>query len=757
MAIDLLVVDSDRAFGELIRQTLEATGLYRVHAATSGAEGLSLAKKHPLQLAIIEAARLDMPPEKWLRAAREANPRMAVFAIPPATGSLELGGLEVDGVFPKPFYLPDLPRLVSEAVGLPPEAARPLPFGPPQPSSERQAEPEPEWLSDPSRAQETLTLAALPTPAKAAALIRNDRLWALTIPADSGLKRNQLAPLISTASDVHSRGSLTRFYRPPGQKEDFVAYVTPVSRELALVALFGRETPLGSARRSGENLVYALRHPTELPPVLPQLSPVKAESGWTPEEASLMASVVDLAESSPAPGSIPTAPLAASQPPAPERPTPAMFINVERPSLGRSIVPPSSPPPEAAPLDSIDQGASFGAARPPPVQSPAAPRAPEPAPSPPPAVQIPSVPRAPEPEPTPPAAVPISAAPRAPEPAPTSPPAVPISAAPRAPEPAPTSPPAVPISAAPRAPGPAAAAPPAVPISAAPRNPEPAPTSPPAGQVSPVLREPKLEPRLMEKAPVAEALTPAAKPAVEFDRIRLPQDWVPARARLPVSGGWLDPSAAAPDPSVPTGPAVVVPDDWVPSRPSLPGVESLLGDDSGSEEPPPIHVPEDWVPSSPMDASRLPFLEAKAPEPPPPPPAPEPPPAPIRLPISTVLIPRFPEHLLTRDVSERLRGWITRLCVAWDWKPERIDIQPDRLQVTLILPADESPAHAVQELRDGLSERVLRAFPELLPDLPSHRFWASATLLQGGPAPTGGEVESFVRETRRGQAGPISL
>jgi hypothetical protein len=121
------------------------------------------------------------------------------------------------------------------------------------------------------------------------------------------------------------------------------------------------------------------------------------------------------------------------------------------------------------------------------------------------------------------------------------------------------------------------------------------------------------------------------------------------------------------------------------------------------------------------------------------------------------LIPRFPEHLLTRDVSERLRGWITRLCVAWDWKPERIDIQPDRLEVTLILPADESPAHAVQELRDGLSERVLRAFPELLPDLPSHRFWASATLLQGGPAPTGGEVESFVRETRRGQAGPISL
>jgi CheY-like chemotaxis protein len=692
MAIDLLVVDSDRAFGELIRQTLEATGLYRVHAATTGAEGLSLAKKHPLQLAIIEAARLDMPAEKWLRSAREANPRMAVFAIPPATGSLELGGLEVDGVFPKPFYLPDLPRLVAEAVGLPPEAARPLPFGPPQPSTERQGEPEPEWLSDPSRAQETLTLAALPTPARAAALIRNDRLWALTIPADSALKRNQLAPLISTASDVHSRGSLTRFYRPPGQKEDFVAYVTPVSRELALVALFGRETPLGSARRSGENLVYALRHPTELPPVLPQLSPVSADSGWTPEEAAVMANVVDFAEASSAPGSTPTAPLAASQPPAPERPTPAMFINVERPSLASSVIQPNPPVPVPAPSGMVDQGVVLGATTPPVVQ--------------------------------------VAAAQREPEPAPPRPPASQISAVPRGPEPAPPRPPDSQISAVPREPEPARPRPPALQISAVPREPEPAPEAPP----------------------------PAAIPAApEPDRIHLPQDWVPARARLSASGGWLERPAEAPEPAVPAGVPVVVPDDWVPSRPSLPGVESLLGEVEVAEETPSLAMPEDWVPSSPMEASRLPFLEAKPPESPPPPSAPEPPPPPIRLPISTVLIPRFPEHLLSRDLSDRLRGWITRLCVAWDWRPERIDIRPDRLEVTLILPADESPAHALQELRDGLSERVLRAFPELLPDLPSHRFWASATLLQGGPAPTGSEVETFMRETRRSQAGPISL
>jgi hypothetical protein len=75
----------------------------------------------------------------------------------------------------------------------------------------------------------------------------------------------------------------------------------------------------------------------------------------------------------------------------------------------------------------------------------------------------------------------------------------------------------------------------------------------------------------------------------------------------------------------------------------------------------------------------------------------------------------------------------------------------------MVLPPEEAPAHAVQELRDGLSERVLRAFPELLPELPSRRFWASAYLLQGGEAVEGGKVETFVRETRRSQMAPSGV
>jgi REP element-mobilizing transposase RayT len=163
-------------------------------------------------------------------------------------------------------------------------------------------------------------------------------------------------------------------------------------------------------------------------------------------------------------------------------------------------------------------------------------------------------------------------------------------------------------------------------------------------------------------------------------------------------------------------------------------------------------MPKDWIPEEPMEAAQLPFLDAKGE----PAAAPaEPPPPPIRVSLFAVLLPRFPEHELTGELSDRLRVWTMRLCLAWDWTAERIDVRPDRLEITLVLPPEESPAHAIQELRDGLSERVLRAFPELLTDLPSHRFWASSYLLRAGPPPPAQDVDVFIQATRRAQTGPL--
>ncbi len=76
--------------------------------------------------------------------------------------------------------------------------------------------------------------------------------------------------------------------------------------------------------------------------------------------------------------------------------------------------------------------------------------------------------------------------------------------------------------------------------------------------------------------------------------------------------------------------------------------------------------------------------------------------------------------------------------------------------LALVASEFEGLVKEVQELRDGLAERILRAFPELLPDLPSRRFWASAHLLHGGPPPADGEVETFVQRTRQAQPRPLT-
>ena len=224
--------------------------------------------------------------------------------------------------------------------------------------------------------------------------------------------------------------------------------------------------------------------------------------------------------------------------------------------------------------------------------------------------------------------------------------------------------------------------------------------------------------------------------------------------------------AAAPEPQAESleGAAPSLPRDWVPERASAELERTLL---AGLGEPaatpartPPrpaaVALPKDWVPTAPANEDRFPFLHPSALEPG----------TTSALPgtisqvslaaggpllFSLVLVPRFPEHRLTGVLVERLRLWIHRLCLAWDWRAERIDIRTNRLAMVLRLGAEVAPAQAVQQLRDGLAARLLQTFPELRADLPSGLFWASPFLLTGGPLPAEGDINRFIEGTRRSQ------
>jgi two-component system chemotaxis response regulator CheY len=171
---------------------------------------------------------------------------------------------------------------------------------------------------------------------------------------------------------------------------------------------------------------------------------------------------------------------------------------------------------------------------------------------------------------------------------------------------------------------------------------------------------------------------------------------------------------------------------------------------------PEVHqIPEDWVPEQPRPASHLPFLEDDVDKPAPTKPAGraagptlE---AKYNLPFTAILIPRFPEHSLAGNLAGRLKEWIERSCLAWDWRADEIIIHSDYLSITVSLSPEIAPSEAVRQLHRDLSAKIFETFPELENDLPSKRFWARTYLLTTGDPPQPERVRAFIKNTRQGQ------
>jgi len=222
----------------------------------------------------------------------------------------------------------------------------------------------------------------------------------------------------------------------------------------------------------------------------------------------------------------------------------------------------------------------------------------------------------------------------------------------------------------------------------------------------------------------------------------------------------------------PEGAPSETPSEWVPESfvpaPGLPALDDLVlpppdpgeavraGPVEGETEAA-VPIPADWVPSMPRPAAHMPFLDQIDVSPEarstdgleePDGPLPE---ARYQLEFTAVLVPRFPDHKLTGELARDLTDWVTRLCVAWGWRADAIDIQPEYLCLTLTLTPEVAPSRAVHRLRQDLSDRILEAYPGVVADLPSGRFWARGYLLSAGTHVSPEHIHAFLAETRRTQ------
>lgn len=102
-----------------------------------------------------------------------------------------------------------------------------------------------------------------------------------------------------------------------------------------------------------------------------------------------------------------------------------------------------------------------------------------------------------------------------------------------------------------------------------------------------------------------------------------------------------------------------------------------------------------------------------------------------RLPYCCVVIPRQPQHFLTRGISDRLGLILPQIHLNRGWRMTGVSIRPQYLMWFFTLPIDVSPVDAVREVQKQTSELLLKEFPELNTNT-SDDFWSQGYLLLSG-------------------------
>jgi len=116
---NILVIDSDEGFGNMLKDGLVNSGHYRATCVHSGSNALEAVVEDQFDLVIIDMALTDMSPITLVQAIREAKSNMRIMMIPLIGQDLpeQVDTLNINGTLTKPFFVGDLPDMVNKALG----------------------------------------------------------------------------------------------------------------------------------------------------------------------------------------------------------------------------------------------------------------------------------------------------------------------------------------------------------------------------------------------------------------------------------------------------------------------------------------------------------------------------------------------------------------------------------------------------------------------------------------------------------------
>jgi len=115
----ILIVDSTEAFATMLKESLEQAGQYRATVALNGDEALQVLKAAAFDLIIVDLGLADPDGATLARTLRQQQPDLRLMLIPLMGEELpsELADLDIQGVLSKPFFLPELPGCIADALG----------------------------------------------------------------------------------------------------------------------------------------------------------------------------------------------------------------------------------------------------------------------------------------------------------------------------------------------------------------------------------------------------------------------------------------------------------------------------------------------------------------------------------------------------------------------------------------------------------------------------------------------------------------
>jgi CheY-like chemotaxis protein len=132
----VLLVDSDEAFATMLQQSLEQSGEYRATVTTNGNEALQALDRGSFNLAIVDPSLTDPDGTAVARKLRQRQAELRLLLIPFMGEQIpsELADLDTQGVLPRPFFLPELPGRIADAIAQP-IGGRPAAAPAPEPST----------------------------------------------------------------------------------------------------------------------------------------------------------------------------------------------------------------------------------------------------------------------------------------------------------------------------------------------------------------------------------------------------------------------------------------------------------------------------------------------------------------------------------------------------------------------------------------------------------------------------------------------